>query len=129
MSSLAVGIGCRRGVTPEAIVALVREALAGLGVPLAQATLFTIAAKADDVGLQRAATLLGVRVTFVSRDELAGVATPTRSAASLARFGVGSIAESAALAGAGDGATLVVPRLVRNGVTCAVARTRTGVVA
>ena len=122
MTGIAVGIGCRSGVAATAIVALVREAFAQAAVSPDGATLFTIDAKRDEAGLARAAAELGAPLRYFSRETLAALKTPTQSGYSFAAFGVSSIAESAALAGAGDGATLIVPRIARDGVTCALAR-------
>ena len=122
MHAIAIGVGCRRGVCAEAIVVLVRETLAGAALPIEGASVFTIDAKVDEPGLAHAARALGAPLVFLSREKLSVIETPTRSAHVLQRFGVGSIAEGAALAGAGVGAVLLVPRVVRNGVTCAVAR-------
>lgn len=121
MKNIAVGIGCRSGVAPEAIVSLVRETLAQAALLADGARLFTIDAKQGEAGLVQAAADLGAPLRFISRDTLAAIDTPTRSAQLLKKFGVASVAESAALAGAGEGATLVVPRVAREGVTCAVA--------
>ena len=76
----------------------------------------------SSVCLQAADTTPGVSLTFLSQETLAAITTPTQSAPSIARFGIGSVAEAAALAGAGPGASLIVPRVARDGVTCAVAR-------
>ena len=121
MKSIAVGIGCRRGATSASVVSLVRDALLRAALPVASAELFTIDAKRDEPGLVQAAANLGVPLHFISRESLAAIDTPTRSAQSLKAFGVSSVAESAALAGAGKGAILVVGRVAREGVTCAVA--------
>lgn len=121
MTGIAVGLGCRSGVAAPAIVALVREAFAQVALPPDGATLFTIDAKRDEAGLARAAAELGAPLHFFSREMLAAVKTPTQSTHSLAAFGISSVAESAALAGAGEGATLIVPRIARDGVTCALA--------
>lgn len=45
----------------------------------------------------------------------------TQSQASLTAYGVGSVAEAAALAGAGDGSRLIIPRIAHAKVTAAVA--------
>jgi cobalt-precorrin 5A hydrolase len=39
-----------------------------------------------------------------------------------ALYGVGSVAEAAALVGAGEGARVIVPKFSGDGVSCAVAR-------
>lgn len=118
---LAIGLGCRSGVTVEAVVALVRAALdRAEGTPLA---LFTIAEKKSEPALSGAAVALGLPLVFVPRKDLeaAGDRTETRSERVVALFGVPSVAETAALAGAGEGARLVVPRMAAEGVTCAIA--------
>jgi cobalt-precorrin 5A hydrolase len=55
----------------------------------------------------------------------AGPRVRTQSARSLAAHGVGSVAEAAALAAAGPGATLVLERVASTFVTCALARPET----
>ena len=119
---IAVGIGCRAGISSAPIVALVREIIARAELRLNDANLFTIEAKRNEAGLAQAALQLDAPLHFLPRVELAAISTPTQSSQSLAAFGVSSIAESAALAGAGEGAVLIVPRVARDGVTCAVAR-------
>lgn len=121
MSRLAIGIGCRSGVPEEAVVALVGQALAGVaGEPLA---LFTIAGKETEPGLSAAAARLGLPLVFVPKSDLEAVAdrVETRSERVVALFGLPSVAEAAALAGAGAGSRLVVPRISGDGVTCAIA--------
>lgn len=119
---LAIGIGCRRGCPAEAIAALVKQARAKLGRP-GDAGLFTIADKRDEPGLAEAARRLGLDLAFLPREALAaamaGVVTP--SAGAEARFGVASVSEAAALAGAGPGARLLLARLAAGGATCAIA--------
>lgn len=119
---LAIGVGCRRGCPAEAIASLVTQARAGLG-KTGDARLFTIADKHDEPGLRDAARLLGLDLVFLPREVLAaamgGVATP--SAAAQARFGVASVSEAAALAGAGRGARLLLARVAAGGATCAIA--------
>ena len=120
---IAVGIGCRLGCAAEAIESVVLLALGRVpgGAPLG---LFTIADKRGDPGLAEAANRLGFPLILLPRDELReqAAAVETPSPASLGRFGVPSVAEAAALAGAGIGAVLLVTRIARDGVTCAIAR-------
>lgn len=122
---LAIGVGCRRGCPADAIVALVREALVRetAGPDLAAAALFTITAKRDEPGLHEAAAALGLPLRFLPAAALARVADRilTRSARVAALAGVPSVAEAAALAGAGPDAVLAGPRRARDGATCAVA--------
>jgi cobalt-precorrin 5A hydrolase len=86
--------------------------------------LFTIADKRDEEGLAGAATRLQLPITYLAREALlahAGkVETPSPLSESL--FGVPSVAEAAALAGAGPASVLIVPRIADGGATCAIAR-------
>ena len=120
---IAIGVGCRAGVAGEAIAALARRALADAGAPKGELRVFTLAAKADEPGLAEAARLLGAKLTPLPLEALQAQAVRilTPSAAAQARFGAPNIAEAAALAGAGEGARLIGPRLAADGATCAVA--------
>ena len=123
---IAIGIGCRIGCSANAIEALIRQALNH--VPDAYALgLFTITDKSEEAGLIEAAGRLNLDLVFLSRDALRAQAplVRTRSPRAEALFGVPAIAEAAALAGAGVGASLIVPRMANQGVTCAVAEART----
>jgi cobalt-precorrin 5A hydrolase len=120
---IAIGVGCRKSCASEAIVGLVRRALADCPRNEGVRGLFSLADKRGEPGLNAAAQTLGLDLTFLSREALAEM-TPrllTRSAAAQSRFGLASVAEAAALAGAGPQARLLAPRLAANGATCAIA--------
>ncbi len=119
---IAIGVGCRLGCPADAIEALVRQAL--LQAPAADRLgLFSIRDKSGEPGLVEAADRLGLELIFLSRDALVGQApfVRTRSERAEALFGVPSVAEAAALAGAGAESVLLVPRIAGQGATCAVA--------
>jgi cobalt-precorrin 5A hydrolase len=118
---LAVGLGSRTGVIADAVVDAVRDALSGHGG--AAFRLCTLDRRAAEPGMIAAAARLGAELVGVSEDALRARSADvvTRSARSEAATGVPSVAESAALAGAGPGSRLVVPRRVVAGVTVAVA--------
>jgi cobalt-precorrin 5A hydrolase len=120
---IAIGIGCKSGVKAAEIVSLVEEALSRTSSETI-AGLFTVASKAHESGLAEAAASLSLPLLFLPESALQPVAcrTQTRSERVVQLFGVPSIAETAALVGAGEGSTLVVPRLSRGTVTCAIAR-------
>jgi cobalt-precorrin 5A hydrolase len=120
----AIGVGCRRSCPGEAIVELVRKALLGCGDIEGDRRLFSLAEKSDEPGLIAAARALGFDLVFLPQTALAAVEPRllTRSAATRRRFGLDSVAEAAALAGAGAKGTLLGPRLAANGATCAIAR-------
>ena len=120
--SAAVGVGCRSGATVAAIVACVREA--GARAAREVASLHT----GTDVrapALETAAAQLGL--PLIRHDCAALAATAGRVVSHSSRvtnlFGVGSLAEAAALAGAGEGARLIVNKFSADGVSCAVAAT------
>jgi len=121
---IAIGVGCRKGCKADAIEAVARQALADVrGEPVG---VFTLADKRDEAGLAEAARRLGLGLTFLPRDALheREGEVLTRSEAAARAFGVASVAEAAALAGAGPGSVLIVPRIAADGATCAVAETR-----
>jgi cobalt-precorrin 5A hydrolase len=115
---IVAGIGCRRGASAEAIVALVRraEAIAGPAQALAAP-----AFKNDEPGLHEAAAQLGMTLFLVDDATMraAQAHCVTRSAAARQATGFLSVAEAAAI---GAGGVLLLPRLAAGGVTCALAR-------
>ncbi len=121
---IAIGIGCRRGASQAAIAAMIEQALAEARSLGESVRLFSIAAKRDEAGLIGAAQALDLPLEFLSVHALRAVedkiATPSQRAQ--AAFGVASVSEAAALAGAGRGARLIAPRMVGDGVACAVAQ-------
>ncbi|WP_457797526.1 cobalamin biosynthesis protein [Methylocystis sp. S23] len=119
----AAGIGARRGVAAEAIVDLVRAVAARHGAPLSQVSLCTLDSKAQEQGLHDAAKTLGVELVFLPLDALKARrgAAPTHSPRVQAMFGVGSVAEAAALVGAGKGSRLLAPRVATPYAACALA--------
>jgi cobalamin biosynthesis protein CbiG len=126
LSEIAIGIGCRSGAPHEAIARLVREML-GEVQPFARATLFSIARKSNEAGLQAAAQALGFALVFVDdaeflarQAEFAARGAET-SAKSLETTGFASVAEAVALMGGGPTARLILRRRAEKGVTCAIA--------
>jgi cobalt-precorrin 5A hydrolase len=120
---VAIGIGCRAGASAANIVALVQRTLSDARLAGETAELFSIDTKRDETGLIKAARLLAMPITFLSREALAARAADavTRSDRIAALHDLPSIAETAALAGAGPASRLVVPRISAGAVTCAVA--------
>ncbi|QGM96132.1 cobalamin biosynthesis protein [Methylocystis parvus] len=119
----AAGIGARRGVAAEAIVDLVREVAGRHDAPLERLSLCTLESKAEEPGVQEAARMLGVPLVFLPLEALKARkgAAPTHSPRVQAMFGVGSVAEAAALVGAGPKSRLLAPRLATPYAACALA--------
>jgi cobalt-precorrin 5A hydrolase len=120
---IAIGIGLKSGATSSEIVTLVEEGLSRVERETI-AGLFTLASKAHESGLSEAAAILSLPLLFLPEAALKNVAcrTESRSERVVALFGVPSIAETAALVGAGEGSSLILPRISRGGVTCAIAK-------
>jgi len=122
---IVAGVGFRRGVEADELVTLVRRACdhAAL-VPDRLARLATLEALAGEPGFREAARRLAVEPTAVGAAALrdAAPAVQTASVRSLTAHGVGSVAEAAALGGAGLGAELVLARITSPCATCALAR-------
>ena len=118
--SAAIGIGCRASATAEAIARLVREAQARASLGAAS---LHAPASLDNPALAEAAARLGLTLHRHDAAALRAVAARVRSHSPRVAeaFGVGSVAEAAALAGAGVGAEIVVPKFSADGVSCAVA--------
>lgn len=121
---LVAGIGFRRAAGADEIVALVCGALVvAEASPDRLAALATAEDRADEPAFREAAAALGCEAIGLSPAALSAVDTrvPTRSARIEQLRGVGSLAEASALAGAGEGGTLLVPRIASARVTCALA--------
>ncbi|WP_018936777.1 cobalamin biosynthesis protein [Thioalkalivibrio sp. ALJ24] len=128
------GVGFASACTAGELEALVREMLAeahaglraGGGEAIEIRQLAAPAHKGDSPVLWTAARDLELEPVFASAAALAALAArdaalSTESARSRAAAGVGSVAEAAALAVAGDGARLLLPRRLSARASCAVA--------
>jgi cobalt-precorrin 5A hydrolase / precorrin-3B C17-methyltransferase len=124
--SLVVGVGASRGVTAEAVAAVVDAALAAGGLdPSAVRALATVDVKADEAGILALAADRGWPVLTFPAAELAGETVPTPSEVVRAAVGTPSVAEAAALRAARDAgrdASLVVAKQITPTATAAVAR-------
>lgn len=115
----AVGIGGTSRASAEDVIALVRETLAVLrsGPETVLATLDRRSSLAYAVG-----AALQIDVVLYARDQLGAVdGVATISPAAMQALRLPSVAEAAALAAAGRGARLVIPRRTGRYCTCAVA--------
>jgi precorrin-6Y C5,15-methyltransferase (decarboxylating) len=118
---LAIGVGCKSGVSADSVMALIETACAQIE---GKATaLYTAEEKHAEPALAEAALRLDLPLHYLTRAALKQAAprAMTKSPRVLALFGVPSIAETAALAGAGPNSRLMLPRIAANGVTCAIA--------
>lgn len=118
---LVAGLGCRLHCPAEDILAVLAAAEFRFGH--AADTLAAPAAKRHEPGLHEAAARRGLKLLFIDDTALAD-AQPrcaTRSEAARRATGHAAIAEACALAAAGPGATLLLPRIAHPTATCALA--------
>lgn len=119
---MVAGIGCRSGVSLQDVLAGLEAIFAECKVNSVQLdALATIPARRHEKALQQAALHFGLPLIVPASADLANLATPTSSPASLAATGLGSASEAAALAAAGPGAILLYPRQIAGNITCAIA--------
>ncbi|MCB2128265.1 MAG: cobalamin biosynthesis protein [Rhodobacteraceae bacterium] len=100
------GLGFRSSATLASLADALERA--GGGAEL----LATAAVKADAPVAIALARALGLDLRAIDRETLGRQAVLTQSPRVAGRFGTGSVAEAAALAGAGQGARLLGPRMV-----------------
>ncbi len=109
---LCVGVGCTRAAPPVALGAVAMELLQAAGLtPEAVALVATARRKQDEPALRQWADSLGARFASFADEILAAQPVATRSARVEAAVGLASVAEAAALAGAGTVELLVARRI------------------
>ncbi|MEV0946307.1 cobalamin biosynthesis protein [Rhodococcus sp. NPDC049939] len=123
MADICVGIGFRAGVGSEDLVAAIRRTLisANLDSDTALCCVGTLDRKASEPALLEAASVWGVPVRGFDVGELTAVTVPNPSDLVRAETGSPSVAEAAAVLGAGGG-PLIVTKSSENGVVVAAAR-------
>jgi len=116
---IVAGFGFRQGAPLASLQAAFALAQEGHG----PVTLLATAGDKLD-GLRPLGDALGLPVIGVVPETLAATETPTRSPASLAAYGTGSVAEASALAAAGPEARLLTSRHISPDrmATCAIAQ-------
>lgn len=119
---MVAGIGSRKGVSVEDVLAAIETALEahGLAMP-ALSALATAALKKDEAAIAAAGRALNLPVIIVDDAALRTIETLSKSALSLDLAGTPAVSEASALVVAGAGAKLLGPRTVLGPVTCAIA--------
>ena len=129
---LALGIGCERGCSAEEISDLVHSTLAAAGLsPKAVAVVVSVEQKLAEPAIHTVAAEFGVPARFFPASRLSAE-TPRLSERSEAAFratGCWGVAEGAALAAAGCGGRLAVPKRKSRRATVAVARAAQPIIA
>ncbi len=120
---IALGLGAR-GHVPLRVPVLAVLAAAGIR-PAAVGVLATLDRRAAELRVRELAGEFGWRLTGFAAAELATCPVPHPSPLVAAAVGAPGVAEAAALLAAGPGAVLTLPKTARDGVTVAVAASRT----
>ncbi len=117
--SLVLGVGLERNAPAHLLLDHVAKTLEGEGLARASlAAAATLDLKADEP----AVAALGLPLHVFAAEALDRIMVPNPSSIVAASVGTASVAEAAALAAAGEGARLAVPKRIGARVTCAVAR-------
>lgn len=122
---LIAGIGCRAGVSVDAVLEAVAAATRECNVEQRNIdAIATASSKGGEHGITEAAVRLHLPLILVDAQDMqrAAPGALTTSTRVLALKGVPSVAETAALAAAGTGARLLAPRTATATATCAIAR-------
>ncbi|MBR5366409.1 MAG: cobalt-precorrin 5A hydrolase [Clostridia bacterium] len=119
---VTLGIGCRRGISAEAIREAVSEALASARIdPRAVCRVASIDVKRDEAGLAEYTGDIGAELVFYTAEELAAVPGDFAESEFVKKtVGVGNVCERAAVLGAGIG-KLLIGKTAHDGVTVAAA--------
>jgi len=121
---IVAGVGFRRGTGADEIAALITHAPGTIGAARTDlAAIATAADRAAEPSIRQAASEFGLSPCPVEPRALEACDPNivTRSARIERLRGVGSLAEAAALAAAGPGSHLALPRIASGGATCALA--------
>ncbi|PKA42529.1 cobalamin biosynthesis protein [Rhizobium sullae] len=122
-----LGLGCERGTPADEVMALAAEALrlAGLA-PGELAAIASIDGRAGEPAILEAARHLSLPMLFFSAARLEEETPRLKNPSDIvfARIGCHGVAESAALAAAGQVAELAVPKIKSAHATAAIARMR-----
>ena len=117
-----LGIGCRRGVAAEILEDCAGQALASAGLHWDEiAAVASAEVKREEPSLRLLAEKYGKKLLFFSKEALNQVDVPNPSPAAERQFGLHSVAEAAALLGAGENAKLRLEKMKFSAVTAAIA--------
>lgn len=117
---LIVGIGSRKGVSPEEVIRAIEEALSEIGAGMEDVEILTTASlKINEEGIREAAQVLGKTLAFVPRNIINRIVAPSDSRAT--SLGLNGVCEPCAIALARH-KKLVLEKKTYGRVTIAIAR-------
>ncbi|MBZ9675966.1 cobalamin biosynthesis protein [Mesorhizobium sp. ES1-1] len=121
---IVAGIGSRKGVSVDEVVAAIETSIEAHGLTMAAlSVLATSDFKKHEDAITSAGHRLKLPVVIVDPAAIEAAASATISNSSISQHlaGTPSVSEASALAAAGTGARLLGPRTVLGPVTCAIA--------
>lgn len=121
---IVAGIGCKKDTPQSSIETVILLALKACNLSREHIeALATHTSKCGEAGLKQVSQTLGVPLMAFTSADMQGVAArvETVSMRVTKLKGVPSVAEAAALLGAGKGAKLLLPRVATHDATCAIA--------
>lgn len=128
--SLALGIGCERGTSPEEVINLVTKTLGESGLAKQSiAAIVSIDLKMDEPAINEAALWFKRPARFFTSERLEQETPRLKNPSEIVFSAVGchGVAEAAALAAAGPKGKLITPKRRSQKATCAVAKA-TGII-
>lgn len=125
-----IGVGCRRGTSQDAVRTALRQAIEQTAIdPNAVCAIATIDVKKDEEGLLRCASAMGLPLRFYTAQELQAVEGVFSASDYVKKtVGVDNVCQRAACKSAGEGASVILPKTIVNGVTVAIALEKWSVV-
>ena len=123
----SIGVGCRRGASTEQILEAIQVGLDQIGISRKSVQgIYSIDLKANEVGIQEAAQVLGVPFRTFSAEKVQAVNEDRGLSCSgyvREKIGVDGVCEATSLLGTKQG-ELVLPKQKLNGVTVAISQER-----
>ena len=119
---MAIGIGAKSGVTPDDITHAIAQAEQAAGHSAHNIATIDEAKFLDSIEEAAKRSAIPLKLLTLADLQLRSAECQTTSERALSLFDVTSIAEAAALAAAGHGSKLIVPRMTCGNVTAAVAQ-------
>lgn len=120
--SLALGLGCRKGVSAERLAEVIFPLLEKEGIESSELSVLASAeVKSEEAGLSIFAERLGIPIRFFPAGDLNGFCVPNPSEAAERTFGIHSVSEASALLAAGTNAKLLIEKTAFGDVTVALA--------
>ncbi|MEP3347300.1 MAG: precorrin-3B C(17)-methyltransferase [Litoreibacter sp.] len=121
---VTLGVGCARNCAPEELHDLVTKTLSDANIaPAALKAIYTLDLKADEPAVHALSRAFDIPVRVFDAEALEAETPRLKNPSDVvfAEVGTHGVSEAAALAGAGDDATLVAPKQKTKNATCAVA--------